>query len=77
MKKKYNAISIPTGLLGLVIQVFGSVQNSDPLMVIGSLLFFIGLAYYAKAKGRSAWWGLMGFFSWIGLIVLALLSDES
>ena len=34
-----------------------------------------GLAYCAKAKGRSAKWCLMGLLSLIGLIVLACLED--
>jgi hypothetical protein len=33
------------------------------------------LAYYAKAKGRSAWWCVMGFLSCIGLVILGLLKD--
>jgi len=43
--------------------------------LLGTVLFIIGLCYYAKAKGRSGWWGLMGFLSLIGLIVLACLKD--
>ena len=36
----------------------------------------IGLAYYAKAKGHSPWWGLFGLLSCIGILVLALLPDR-
>lgn len=77
MKKNFNRISLIIGLPGLLIQGFGYVQGSDFATFVGGIMFIIGLAYYAKAKGRSAWWGLMGLLSWIGLIVLAFLSDKS
>jgi hypothetical protein len=43
--------------------------------LIGTALLIGGLAYYAKAKGRSPAWGLMGFLGLIGLIVLGSLAD--
>ena len=36
----------------------------------------VGLAYYAKAKGHSGWWGLCGLLSWLGIIVLIVLKDR-
>ena len=47
------------------------------LSIIGTVLLFFGLAYYAKAKGHSMAWGFMGFLGIIGLIVLACLSDRT
>jgi hypothetical protein len=47
------------------------------VILVGSILLFIGLAYYAKAKGRSPWWCLFAFLSLIGLIVLACLKDRT
>jgi hypothetical protein len=40
-------------------------------------MFEVGLAYYAKAKTRSAWWCLLGLFSLLGMIILAIMPDES
>lgn len=45
--------------------------------LVGTGLLIAGLAMYAKAKGRSPAWGLLGFLSIIGLIVLALLKDHA
>ena len=39
-------------------------------------LAFIGFGYYAKAKGRSMAWGLCGFLSLAGLVILALLERQ-
>ncbi len=45
--------------------------------LIGTSLLLAGLAYHAKAKGRSPWWCLLAFFSCIGWLGLALLQDRS
>lgn len=47
------------------------------LSLAGTIIFLVGLAYYAKAKGRSPWWCLFAFLSLIGLIVLACLKDHA
>lgn len=46
-------------------------------LVLGTCLLIAGLSCYARAKGRSGWWGLMGLLSIIGLIVLACLEDRN
>jgi amino acid transporter len=46
------------------------------IMLLGTVLLIIGLSLYARAKGHSGWWGLMGLLSIIGLIVLACLPDR-
>lgn len=45
------------------------------IVFTGSVLLICGLALYARAKGRTGWWGLMGLVSIPGLLVLALLPD--
>lgn len=45
--------------------------------LIGSLLFIVGLCYYAKAKGYSSVFGLLGLLSCIGLLILAVLPDKT
>ena len=98
MIKKYNNISLLTGIPGLLLQIGGTfVANSitekatlsQPLTqgqrgaivlaqfvaLAGTVLFFMGLAYYAKAKNRSPWWCLMALLSCLGLLILACLKD--
>ena len=59
----------------------GESPESNPiaiaLLLVGTVLAIIGFGYYAKAKGRSMVWGLVGFLGLIGLVVLALLKDKS
>jgi hypothetical protein len=50
--------------------------GSRGIMLAGTVLLIIGLAFYARAKGHSGSWGLMGLLSFIGLIVLACLPDR-
>ena len=80
MKKKYNNISVALGLPGLLLQYVGATGSSESaafFTIIGSILFIVGLAYYAMAKGRSPIWAVMGFLSIIGLIILALLPENA
>jgi hypothetical protein len=39
-------------------------------------LIIVGLAFYARMKGRSGAWGLLGVLSCIGLLILALLGKK-
>ncbi len=72
---------------GLVIQLGGvivikSVEHPSPIglsaaagAMIGTVVYMTGFAYYARAKGRSAWWCFLGLFSLFGLTVLFTLPD--
>jgi hypothetical protein len=64
---------------GVIFQVLSLNLGHPGLFVIQLLLatamLIIGGAYYAKEKGRSWAWCLLGFFSIIGLIGLWLLPD--
>jgi len=74
---------------GFVLEIIGvglaKSENINPVITLfGVILFFIdmtvfmkGFALYAMAKGRHPAWCLMALFSWIGLIVLALLKDKA
>jgi hypothetical protein len=77
MISRYNRVSLAVGAPGLVLQTVGLVGHGWWLAMGGSLLLLVGLAFYARSKGRSAWWGLFGLLGWIGLVVLALLRDEA
>ena len=46
------------------------------ILLTGTTLLILGLAWYAKAKGYSGWLGLFGLLSIIGLVVLACLPDK-
>ena len=80
-KKKIN---LGIGI-GLILSLGGKVISSNPnetIALLGSILglmgipiFIYGLSMYAKAKGRSWVWGILGFLNLIGLIILYFLKD--
>jgi len=55
---------------GLSLGVFGV------LRLLSVVLIVAGLGSYARMKGRSSAWGLLGVLSCIGLLILALLGKE-
>ena len=75
MDRKYNNISLIWGIPGIVLQCVGATIEQPELLLLGTVLLIIGYGYYAKAKGRSSAWCLMGFLSVIGLIILGCLKD--
>jgi len=89
MIRRYNNLSLLFFLPGLVAQVPGFIllQNHQPpdsngilgliLLIGGSLMVITGFGYYAKAKGRSPIWGILGFIGFPGLLLLAILKDRS
>jgi hypothetical protein len=84
MIKAHHRMSLVLGLPGIVFQAAGLYllittgnDRAQVLIYIGIAILIIGLAYYAKAKAHTPWWCLMGLFSLVGLIVLALLPDDS
>jgi hypothetical protein len=93
MIARYNRKSLIFGVPGLVLQIGGNaaVQLSKTAAanahsiagigaiacLIGTVLFLVGLAFYAKAKGRHPAWCLMAFLSIIGVLVLAGLKDNA
>ncbi len=87
MIARYNRSSLLFHVPGVILQlVAGSAigsQLKDLMLlgwlswVFGTVLLAIGLAYDAKAKGRSLAWCLMAFLSIWGVFVLALLEDRS
>ncbi len=81
MIKKYNNISLAVGIPGLIIQILGTFIQISALSIavslVGSIIFIIGLSFYAKAKARHPAWGLLGVLSIVGMIVLALVPDKS
>jgi hypothetical protein len=43
------------------------------LRLAGAVLFMIGMTAYARMRGRSGRWGLLGFLSCLGFLVLYFL----
>ena len=56
------------------VNTLGLVIGSLPF--VGTLLLFVGLAYYAKAKGRHPAWCLLALLSCFGFMLLAFLKDK-
>lgn len=88
MDKKLNKVSLLWGVPGIVLQHLGFFMSgmfAEPLIalfflflsLVGTVLLLIGLGYYAKAKGHTPVWGLMGLLSCLGILVLALLPDRN
>lgn len=88
MIAEYNNKSLLFGIPGILLQIGGRVAQEMggteamaaaglAAALLGTVLLMVGLAYYAKAKGRHPAWCLMAFLSIIGLIVLAVLKDQS
>lgn len=81
-KTKTN-IGVGIGVIGQIIgrtlaDSTSSGQASLGLIiaVLGSLAFIWGCMQYAKGKGHSGWFGLFGFLSLLGLLVLFFLPDR-
>ncbi|MEM7165737.1 MAG: hypothetical protein AAF581_09750 [Planctomycetota bacterium] len=88
-KKKAN-LALGLGFVGILVaalwdRVIDPVEATDPVQVnwpamglqtIGVVVFAVGCAWYMLAKGRSRWWGLLGVFGLLGLLVLACFPDR-
>ncbi|MGH8677258.1 MAG: hypothetical protein ACREUQ_02755 [Burkholderiales bacterium] len=65
--------------LGIVLQIAGRSMQSPfgvLLMLAGVVAFIWGCTEYARGKGYSGWFGVLGLFSILGLIVLAVMPDK-
>lgn len=65
-------------LLGLILQLVGRCFGEIGVLIClaGAVCFIVGCCSYAKGKGHSAAWGLLGLLSIIGLIILVCFSDR-
>ena len=66
--------------IGLLLQI-ASIPLGDNIVsllavIAGSILFIYGCSCYAIGKGYSGIFGLLGFISLLGLIILVLLPDK-
>ena len=88
MIKRCNRQSLIFGVSGIVLRfsalvpvllfpAHSAVGGSIAVIMfaLGTGLLFTGLVYYAKAKGRSGAFALLGLFDLLGIIILASLKD--
>jgi hypothetical protein len=45
--------------------------------LVGLMLLIVGLGHYAKAKGYSNVFGLLGLLSLLGVLIMAVLPDKT
>lgn len=78
LQKHKNGTNIGV-LVGLALQI-GAGYVASPasvlLYVAGWAVFIWGCTEYARGKGHSPWFGLLGLLSFIGLIVLVFMPDR-
>jgi hypothetical protein len=91
MITEYNKKSLTLGISGILFQIgcplmMMAIGPGSPSwvglslvagMFAGFILVIIGLCYYAAAKGYTAVLGVLGLFSCLGLLILALLPDRA
>jgi len=75
--KQLNGRSIALIGPGLILQIIGGLVSDDALgplvRVLGVVLMTIGLTFYARVRGRSPWFGLLGILSCVGAAVVSRL----
>ena len=83
-RNKYQLLSFAFGLPAILLMVLQFIlmtkESPQPACFasLGSVvLFFFGLGYSAKYKGRNFFWGILGLFTIIGLIFLLVLHDNN
>lgn len=72
-------IGVGIGIIANIISRFNA--ESHPVLsiifgCIGAVAMIWGCAMYAKGKGYSGWWGLLGIFWIIGFIILFFFRDK-
>lgn len=78
LQKHKNGTNIGV-LVGIALQIGAGYVESPAnmlLYVAGWAAFIWGCTEYARGKGHSPWFGLLGLLSILGLIVLVLMPDR-
>ena len=89
MIKRYNNLSFLFFIPGMIALVTGFIlmekhELPKPIGILalvlaigGTSMAISGFSFYAKAKGRSPLWGILGFVGLPGLLLMAVLKDRS
>ncbi|WP_437520332.1 hypothetical protein WME79_26460 [Sorangium sp. So ce726] len=68
-----STLSFLFGVPGFLLQSVGRAMDNAPITLLGVALFITALVYYAKMRGRSGAWGIVGLGTCIGLALLYFL----
>lgn len=71
--KKLSSLIFLACVPGILLQGLGQDLRPRWLWLVGWLLFALGVAFYARSRGRHAAWGLLGSLSCFGMLILAIL----
>ncbi|WP_437979578.1 hypothetical protein [Sorangium sp. So ce117] len=70
---RFSTLTFVFGLPGIVLQSVGRATDNAAITLLGVALFVTALVYYAKMRGRSGAWGIVGLGTCIGLALLYFL----
>lgn len=74
-------LGVLTQLIGFIVSQYidiGTILWVAAILIYGGIILFIwGLWSYAIGKGYRGAWGLLGFLSLIGLVILFLFPDKN
>lgn len=73
--------AVPGALAGALEQQVDAMDHTLQVLAVGApilgfVLLGIGVAFGAKYRGHSAWWGLLALLSCPGILLLVLLKDR-
>jgi len=81
-KRKTN-VGVGLGLLGMIVRNAMAGSDLSGVSMVGVAVFVLsagsfiwGCVQYAKGKGQSGYWGALGLFWILGLLVLFFLPDK-
>ena len=58
---------------GILHNSFISNDSRIIVLLFGNIIIIVALALISKSKGRSLAWGILGFFSLIGMLIVSFL----
>ncbi len=74
----------PFGTLGIILQLLSTFRSNGEavippilLLAVGTLLLIVALGLYAKSKGYSYYWSLLGLFSLPGVLAVSLFPNKN
>ncbi|WP_437292638.1 hypothetical protein [Sorangium sp. So ce426] len=70
---RYSNLSLLCGVPGFLLQSVGRAMDNAAISLLGVALFITALVYYAKMRGRSGAWGIVGVVTCVGLALLYFL----